>query len=67
MLIGVVGLAMVVLVPLVWGVMRRTTGLPMFGVAHPRRGRGPVVPTRRLAGTAPNHRSHPIDQLPGSP
>ncbi|WP_432477636.1 sulfite exporter TauE/SafE family protein [Nocardioides sp. GXQ0305] len=32
-LIAVVGLVMVVLVPLVWGVIRRTQGLPMFG--HP--------------------------------
>ena len=31
MLIGVVGLVMVVLVPLIWGVVRRSTGLPMFG------------------------------------
>ena len=31
MLIAGVGLAMVVLVPLVWGVIRRTQGLPMFG------------------------------------
>jgi uncharacterized protein len=31
LLIGLVGLAMVVLVPLVWGTLRRTTGLPMFG------------------------------------
>ena len=30
-LIGVVGLLMVVLVPLAWGLIRRTTGLPMFG------------------------------------
>jgi uncharacterized membrane protein YfcA len=30
-LIGVVGLVMVVLVPLVWGLLRRTQGLPMFG------------------------------------
>lgn len=30
-LIAVVGLTMVVLVPLIWGVVRRTTGLPMFG------------------------------------
>ena len=30
-LIGVVGLVMVVLVPLVWGVLRRQQGLPMFG------------------------------------
>jgi len=31
MLVAGVGLAMVVLVPLVWGVIRRTQGLPMFG------------------------------------
>ncbi|WP_240311853.1 sulfite exporter TauE/SafE family protein [Nocardioides houyundeii] len=31
MLIAGVGLAMVVLVPLIWGLIRRTTGLPMFG------------------------------------
>ena len=31
MLIAGVGLAMIVLVPLVWGVIRRTQGLPMFG------------------------------------
>ena len=30
-LIACVGLAMVVLVPLVWGLIRRTEGLPMFG------------------------------------
>ncbi len=31
MLIAGVGVAMVLLVPLVWGVVRRTQGLPMFG------------------------------------
>ncbi len=31
MLIGGVGVAMLVLVPLVWGLIRRTTGMPMFG------------------------------------
>ena len=30
-LIGGIGVAMVVLVPLVWGVLRRGVGLPMFG------------------------------------
>src|SRR3954449_9276064 len=30
-LIGLVGLAMIVLVPLVWGLLRRQQGLPMFG------------------------------------
>ena len=31
MLIGVVGMAMVVLVPLIWGLLRKEQGLPMFG------------------------------------
>jgi len=31
MLIGLVGVSMVVVVPLVWGLIRRSTGLPMFG------------------------------------
>jgi uncharacterized membrane protein YfcA len=31
MLIAGVGLAMLVLIPLVWGLIRRSTGLPMFG------------------------------------
>jgi len=31
MLVAGIGLAMLVLVPLVWGVIRRTQGLPMFG------------------------------------
>ncbi len=30
-LIGLVGLAMVVLVPLIWGLLRKEQGLPMFG------------------------------------
>ena len=30
-LIAMIGLAMVVLLPLVWGLIRRTQGLPMFG------------------------------------
>jgi len=30
-LVALVGLAMVVLVPLIWGVIRRTQGLPVFG------------------------------------
>ena len=30
-LIGLVGVAMLLLVPLAWGVLRRTTGLPFFG------------------------------------
>ncbi|WP_121258918.1 sulfite exporter TauE/SafE family protein [Nocardioides ferulae] len=31
MLVAGIGLALVVLIPVVWGVIRRTTGLPMFG------------------------------------
>ncbi|WP_426245950.1 sulfite exporter TauE/SafE family protein [Nocardioides sp. LHG3406-4] len=31
LLVAGIGLAMLVLVPLVWGLIRRTTGLPMFG------------------------------------
>ena len=31
LLIGAIGLALLVLVPLVWGVIRRTEGLPFFG------------------------------------
>jgi uncharacterized protein len=30
-LIGVIGLAMIVLVPLIWGLLRKEQGLPMFG------------------------------------
>jgi hypothetical protein len=30
-LIAFIGIAMLVLVPLIWGVLRRTQGLPMFG------------------------------------
>jgi hypothetical protein len=30
-LIGVIGLAMLALVPLIWGLVRKTQGLPMFG------------------------------------
>ncbi len=31
MLIAGIGLAMLVLVPLIWGVLRKEQGLPMFG------------------------------------
>ena len=31
MLVAGIGLAMLVLVPLIWGLIRRSTGLPMFG------------------------------------
>ncbi len=31
MLIAGVGIAMLVLVPLIWGLLRKTQGLPMFG------------------------------------
>jgi hypothetical protein len=50
MLVASVGVAMLVLIPLVWAVLRKTEGLPYFGsptvaeieedAAHGRRGRG---------------------------
>jgi hypothetical protein len=51
-LIGLIGLAMIVLVPLIWGLLRRTEGLPMFG-----------APT--VAELEGDHRS-PV-RAPGSP
>ncbi|MEQ6901058.1 sulfite exporter TauE/SafE family protein [Nocardioides sp. YIM 152588] len=30
-LVGLVGLAMIILVPLIWGLIRKTEGMPMFG------------------------------------
>lgn len=44
MLVAGVGLAMLVIVPLVWGFLRRTEGLPMFG--------SPTVQELETAGTA---------------
>ncbi|MBE7324807.1 sulfite exporter TauE/SafE family protein [Nocardioides sp. Y6] len=47
MLVVAVGVAMIVLVPLVWGVIRRTVGLPMYGaptvedLEDPQRAGGP--------------------------
>ncbi|QIG44402.1 sulfite exporter TauE/SafE family protein [Nocardioides anomalus] len=35
MLVAAVGVAVLVLVPLVWGVLRRSTGLPAFGASTP--------------------------------
>jgi hypothetical protein len=46
MVVAVVGLAMIVLVPLVWGLIRRTEGLPMFGA--------PTV--AELEGDSPSNR-----------
>jgi uncharacterized protein len=52
MLVAGVGLAMIVLVPLVWGLLRRTEGLPMFGAptvaeleGEPRKHDGTVART----------------------
>ena len=59
MLIGLVGLVMLLLVPLVWGVLRRTTGLPFWGaptlaeVEDPTyRPGGWRAPPRDLVGSA---------------
>ena len=50
MLIAGVGLAMLVLVPLVWGLIRRTQGLPMFG--------SPTVAELEDPAYRPGHRRH---------
>jgi hypothetical protein len=46
-LIAVIGVAMLVLVPLVWGVLRKGQGLPMFGAptVAELEGDEPVQPT----------------------
>ena len=51
-MVAMVGLAMIVLVPLVWGLIRRTEGLPMFG--------SPTVAELEAAhpGPLPHHRHH---------
>ena len=46
MLIAGVGVVMVVLVPLIWGLLRRGQGLPMFGAPDGRPAGGSVVPPR---------------------
>ena len=50
LLIGGVGVAMLVLVPLIWGLLRKEQGLPMFGAPDGRRARGselrPHAPSR---------------------
>ena len=50
MLIGVVGLVMVVVVPLIWGLRASFDRAAHVRLAHRRPGRGSVVPPRRLAG-----------------
>jgi hypothetical protein len=50
-LIAVVGVAMVVLVPLVWGLIRRTEGLPMFGAPTVAELEGEPGRPRRTART----------------
>jgi len=49
-LIGVVGLVMVVLVPLVWGLLRRSEGLPMFGTPTVAQLEDPEYVARRNDG-----------------
>ncbi|GAA4379529.1 sulfite exporter TauE/SafE family protein [Nocardioides caricicola] len=46
MLIAGVGIAMLVLVPLIWGVIRRTQGLPMFGSPTVAELENPPIPAR---------------------
>lgn len=48
-LIGVIGLAMVVLVPMIWGVLRRGQGLPMFGAPTVAQLEDPSYVARRSA------------------
>ena len=59
-LVAGVGVAMVVLVPLVWGLIRRTEGLPMFGaptVAELEEGAGASTQSggKRRPGTRQSH------------
>ncbi len=56
-LIGLVGVAMIVLVPLIWGLLRKGQGLPMFGaptVADLERLRGDHMEDRSAGGASPN-------------
>jgi hypothetical protein len=53
LLVAGVGLAMVVLVPLVWGVIRRTEGLPMFGAPTVAELEGEQGVSRTLPGSSP--------------
>lgn len=46
MLIAGVGIAMLVLVPLVWGLVRKTQGLPMFGSPTVAELEGETIPAR---------------------
>ena len=50
MLVGVVGLVMIVVVPLVWGLLRRQQGLPMFGSPTVAELEGDQYATTRDAG-----------------
>lgn len=57
-LVGLVGLAMIVLVPLVWGLIRRTQGLPMFGSPTVAELEGEVgVATRPPTSAVPDDQS----------
>jgi uncharacterized membrane protein YfcA len=66
LLIAGVGLGMLVVVPVVWGLIRRTEGLPMFGsptVGELERAGSPdnrakVVPAAASAGTPAGPRTH---------
>ncbi len=63
-LIALVGLAMVVVLPFVWGLIRRAEGMPMFGCptvaeleGEPPAGRGVSAPRPRRPGPGPARRS----------
>jgi uncharacterized membrane protein YfcA len=60
MLIAGVGLAMVVLVPFIWGLLRKEQGLPMFGAPYVRELEGPAYELAARpagAGSRPGVRS----------
>jgi hypothetical protein len=56
--IGLVGLAMIVVLPFVWGLIRRTQGLPMYGaptvaeLEGERRGRPEPAPSGVAGGAS---------------
>ena len=52
-LIGVIGIAMVVLVPLIWGLLRKEQGLPMFGAPTVAELEGPTYVAEAARRTQP--------------
>jgi uncharacterized membrane protein YfcA len=64
-LIALIGLAMVILVPIIWGFIRRTQGLPMFGSPTVAELEG--EPRRRRRQAAAPDRERDRDQGQGRP